>query len=1135
MVHSDPDTRHGVVLAARRHLADGGSLVLYGPRGAGKSYVLRGLVEGARDHAGTVLWSEPGAAEHPLPYATLADLLDPLPDDALAALPPPQRSALRAALRRERPAPDGPDPLGVRLGLLALLRGLTARGPVLLAVDGAHCVDEPSAQTLAYAARRLGPARVRAVVTETVGASGGPPLGVALCPGQVLVRELPAPGVPELRAVLDRHTTRKLPHWLVRRVHEACEGDLLDALEVVRLLDGRPGLPSRDQPLPVPGRIGARAAERLARVEPAGRGVLLLVAAARRGPVELESLRAAARAVVTDTGAPTGDHAPALAHAPTLSAPDDPASGASAPHASASGASAPHTFASDASSPAAPGPGVSTSGVVTSYASTSGACASGVSTSHTSTSGVSASHASTSGVSASGAGPRGAGAGCASARAGAVLVPAAPEGLVERAVAQAVAAGLLVVSDDGAEVRFAHPLYASALYATASAAERRTAHARLAAATPGAVEHARHLALAAPGPAEELASALASAADQARRRGAPDEAAALARLAALRTPAGHPGRRCERLLSGAAHAYAAADYELCRELAEPVTARAADPAQHVRACVLIINAANQALHDLDEVFADAFAHAGDDPGARARLHYLRGIKAHISDGDTPLAWAEAARAASLARRGGDRSTELLALALQAFVGTLQGRPDAEEPLDRALARPQDAGPTGGHNGPRAIRARLDFFADRLAAADAELGRLLRRARQSDDAEEMLFLLCASIDVDVRAGRCGKALAAAHEALGLARALGANLGQVCYSAAVAEAAGGDLERAEALAREGVRVARDERDVVFLPLSLCLLGQIQLRSRAPVAAVECLGQARTIARRRSVVDPAAVPWAADLAEALVAVGDHEQARAVVAEARGAAHRLGRSGVALSLLRADALLRAESADLPGAAAGLREAAAGHRALGLPLEQGRDLLALGAVERRRRHATAALAAWHEAAALFRTADARPWLDQAHTELHRVTCGRSAAPAPGAAARAGTGTGRAAAPAGSVSALGAGVAGTAPGGGPFGSPEAGAAPGAGSALGVGPGQPPAALPTGRWHALTPAEHRVAELVGDGATNREIAGRLFLSAKTVESTLTRVYRKLGVRSRAELIRLRHAPGHASGRAADPTV
>ncbi|MFC7483444.1 helix-turn-helix transcriptional regulator [Luedemannella flava] len=37
-----------------------------------------------------------------------------------------------------------------------------------------------------------------------------------------------------------------------------------------------------------------------------------------------------------------------------------------------------------------------------------------------------------------------------------------------------------------------------------------------------------------------------------------------------------------------------------------------------------------------------------------------------------------------------------------------------------------------------------------------------------------------------------------------------------------------------------------------------------------------------------------------------------------------------------------------------------------------------------------------------------------------------------------------------------------------------------------------------------------------GASNREIAAQLFLSIKTVEATLTRVYRKLGVRSRTQL-------------------
>jgi DNA-binding CsgD family transcriptional regulator len=51
---------------------------------------------------------------------------------------------------------------------------------------------------------------------------------------------------------------------------------------------------------------------------------------------------------------------------------------------------------------------------------------------------------------------------------------------------------------------------------------------------------------------------------------------------------------------------------------------------------------------------------------------------------------------------------------------------------------------------------------------------------------------------------------------------------------------------------------------------------------------------------------------------------------------------------------------------------------------------------------------------------------------------------------------------------------------------------------------------------LTPAEERVATLVADGKTNREVAKALFLSDRTVEGHLSRIYGKLGVRSRAEL-------------------
>jgi DNA-binding NarL/FixJ family response regulator len=54
---------------------------------------------------------------------------------------------------------------------------------------------------------------------------------------------------------------------------------------------------------------------------------------------------------------------------------------------------------------------------------------------------------------------------------------------------------------------------------------------------------------------------------------------------------------------------------------------------------------------------------------------------------------------------------------------------------------------------------------------------------------------------------------------------------------------------------------------------------------------------------------------------------------------------------------------------------------------------------------------------------------------------------------------------------------------------------------------------------LTEKERQIVDSVARGRTNHEVGNELELSHKTVEWTLTRVYRKLGVRSRTELVLL----------------
>ena len=58
--------------------------------------------------------------------------------------------------------------------------------------------------------------------------------------------------------------------------------------------------------------------------------------------------------------------------------------------------------------------------------------------------------------------------------------------------------------------------------------------------------------------------------------------------------------------------------------------------------------------------------------------------------------------------------------------------------------------------------------------------------------------------------------------------------------------------------------------------------------------------------------------------------------------------------------------------------------------------------------------------------------------------------------------------------------------------------------------------PASGWASLTPTEHDVVKLVSAGLANKDIATRLFVSPRTVETHLTHVYTKLGISSRVQL-------------------
>jgi DNA-binding CsgD family transcriptional regulator len=599
-----------------------------------------------------------------------------------------------------------------------------------------------------------------------------------------------------------------------------------------------------------------------------------------------------------------------------------------------------------------------------------------------------------------------------------------------------------VIELDESRLRFSHPLLASVCYEETPLWRRRAAHRRLAGPVAEAEERARHLALAADGPDAGVALELDQAAEQAAARGATAAAADLSELASELTPPVSDEERRRRRLAAANFHRLAGDRERAASILDQLLP---DAQGDERADVMLALARSrrEAVGRSLELCEAASRATSDDARVAEALAFLSFLR--ILDGDVYGSLAAARAGLERAERVGD--PELLSRAigrvgsaeqftLDITPGLLERGVVLEQGLPRQLEYPESPIVAFGR--------RLILLGELDKAREIISHEEEKAAARGDEGTrgQLLFYL---IMLEWQAGRWRRGLEHAAAALELAEQLGDEQykGMVLYGRATVLAHLGDVDEARLVAAEALTIAETTGDAEFPIWNSSLLGFIELS----------LGNMRAAARHLRPLPRQLVaqgwnepgdPWP-EAIETLLAVGELDEARSLLALFEERAHRLGVPRGLAPFARCRALLAAAEGDLETAYGWFERALAEHDRAEVPFECGRTLFAFGATQRRAKRQRAARESLERAAAVFEELGARLWAAKARAELARIG-----------------------------------------------------------------GRRPAST------ALTQTEQRVASLAADGLSNKEIASTLFVSVHTVEAHLSRIYRKLEIRSRAEL-------------------
>jgi predicted ATPase len=130
----------------------GGSLVVRGEAGIGKTALLRAVGKYAREQGARVVMTTGIQSEARLPFGGLHQLLLPFLD-RLDYLPDPQRRALHVSFGVDEG--DAADVFLIGLAALGVFTEAVTKTPLVLIVDDAHWLDRSSAEVLAFVARRI--------------------------------------------------------------------------------------------------------------------------------------------------------------------------------------------------------------------------------------------------------------------------------------------------------------------------------------------------------------------------------------------------------------------------------------------------------------------------------------------------------------------------------------------------------------------------------------------------------------------------------------------------------------------------------------------------------------------------------------------------------------------------------------------------------------------------------------------------------------------------------------------------------------------------------------------------------------------------------------------------------------------